>query len=200
MTNTTPTHALEPIAISHRVRWAIFIHNADGHTSELRCSLPVHILDGRVLAEARGCSVMTRQMVLGAVGLARACAELGLSTGDIAEGQTEAENTVEDRELPSYPAHVRDRIANMFLPEAVTVRVSNPWIGRVGTGSLETALRPLLPLKELLRICPEQLLERMWRILLNPSMKQPCEVQAQHRYHEARVRAGTRPVTRRWTR
>jgi len=28
-------------------------------------------------------------------------------------------------------AHVRDRVANMFLPEAVTMRVTNPWIGRV---------------------------------------------------------------------
>ncbi|CAA7263932.1 unnamed protein product [Cyclocybe aegerita] len=134
MTNTTPTHALEPIAVSHRVRWAIFIHNADGHTSELRCSLPVHILDGRVLEEARGCSVMTRQMVLGAVGLARACGELGLSTGvpGDTEAQTDTENAVEDRELPSYPAHVRDRIANMFLPEGVMVRAPSPWVGRIG--------------------------------------------------------------------
>jgi hypothetical protein len=31
-------------------------------------------------------------------------------------------------ELPSYTAHVRDRVANMFLPQSATMRVSNPWI------------------------------------------------------------------------
>ena len=38
-----------------------------------------------------------------------------------------------DRELLSYTAHVGDRVANMFLPEAATMRVTNPWVGRVGT-------------------------------------------------------------------
>lgn len=104
----TPTHSVEPIIVSHRIRWSTLLRNLDGHTSELRCSLPIHILDHRLLEEARSFSAATRRLVLGS-----------------SELPHEEE---EDRELPSYSAHVRDRVANMFLPEAATVRVNNPWI------------------------------------------------------------------------
>lgn len=107
----TPTHSVEPIIVSHRVRWSILIRNLDGHTSELRCSLPIHILDHRLLEEARSFSAVTRRLVLGS-----------------SELPVEEEN---DRELPSYAAHVRDRVANMFLPETATVRVDNPWINHI---------------------------------------------------------------------
>ncbi|KAJ3564919.1 hypothetical protein NP233_g7984 [Leucocoprinus birnbaumii] len=107
----TPTHSVEPIVVSHRVRWSILLRNLDGHTSELRCSLPVHILDHRLLDEARSFSAATRRLVLG--------------SSDIpVEEET-------DRELPSYAAHIRDRVANMYLPEAATIRVSNPWVNRL---------------------------------------------------------------------
>ncbi|CAA7260641.1 unnamed protein product [Cyclocybe aegerita] len=74
------------------------------------------------------------------VGLRAVAVELGLGSADAdtseRNGESASGNMLEaDRELPSYRAHVRDRVANMFLPEAVTVRVSNPWIGRVGTSS-----------------------------------------------------------------
>ncbi|KAH7910105.1 hypothetical protein BJ138DRAFT_1065894 [Hygrophoropsis aurantiaca] len=103
----TPSHSLDPIIVSHRIRWAILMSNLDGHTSELRCSLPLHLLDARLLSNARACTAATRRLVLGAQ-----------------EGQQEQEET----ELPSYTAHVRDRVANMYLPEAATMRVSNPWV------------------------------------------------------------------------
>ncbi|KAF7305976.1 Arrestin-C domain-containing protein [Mycena chlorophos] len=102
----TPTHSLEPITVSHRIRWSILIINLDGHTSELRCSLPLFILDQRLLKEARAYTSPTRRLLLG---------------GDEVPPEEE-----EELELPSYNAHVRDRIANMYLPEAATVRVTNP--------------------------------------------------------------------------
>jgi hypothetical protein len=104
---------VEPITVSHRVRWSILLRNIDGHTSELRCSLPIHILDNRLLEQARSFSAATRRLVLG--------------SSDLPSEEQE------DRELPSYAAHIRDRVANMYLPEAAIVRVNNPWINHVGS-------------------------------------------------------------------
>ena len=36
----------------------------------------------------------------------------------------------DDMELPSYTAHVRDRVANAFLPETGVMRVTNPWVAQ----------------------------------------------------------------------
>ncbi|KAK0462608.1 uncharacterized protein EV420DRAFT_1628125 [Desarmillaria tabescens] len=105
----TPTHALEPINVSHRIRWSILILNLDGHTSELRCSLPLHLLDYRLLEEARSHTSATRRLLLGGP-------------------EVPPEVLQDDMELPSYTAHVRDRVANMFLPESATMRVTNPWV------------------------------------------------------------------------
>ncbi|KAJ7899066.1 hypothetical protein B0H13DRAFT_2337218 [Mycena leptocephala] len=102
-----PTHSPDPVVISHRLRWSILIMNPDGHTSELRCSLPLHILDQRLLQEARAHTSATRRLLLGG---------------------SEVPPEEEEIELPSYMSHVRDRVANMYLPEAATVRVTNPWI------------------------------------------------------------------------
>jgi len=141
-TIVTPSHSLEPITVSHRMRWSIFLKNRDGHISELRCSLPVVILDGRLLQESREISVQTRRLMLGSAGLGLVGDEWAIGAGDGstgAMGDTSGEDDgllppVEaDRELPSYTAHVGDRVANMFLPEAATMRVANPWVGRVGT-------------------------------------------------------------------
>ena len=106
---TTPTHTLEPIIISHRIRWSILISNPDGHTSELRCSLPLHILDPRLIDEARSATVQTRRLLLGGP--------------EVPEG-----DSPEHEQLPSYPSHIRDRIANMYLPDQAVMRVTNPWI------------------------------------------------------------------------
>ncbi|KAJ7495887.1 hypothetical protein B0H11DRAFT_1857140 [Mycena galericulata] len=104
----TPTHSPEPLVISHRLRWSIVMINLDGHTSELRCSLPVHLLDQRLLKEARALTYATRRLMIG--------------------GPEVPREEEEEIELPSYKAHVRDRVANMYLSEAATMRVTNPWI------------------------------------------------------------------------
>ncbi|KAF8658312.1 hypothetical protein AX16_002081 [Volvariella volvacea WC 439] len=108
----TPTHSLEPIVVSHRIRWIIHILNPDGHTSELRCSLPLHLLDHQLLEESKRFTAPTRRLLL---------------------GEPELPVQGDDLELPSYLAHVRDRVANMYLPEAATIRVANPWIVQAGS-------------------------------------------------------------------
>ena len=107
-TFTTPTHLLEPITASHRVRWNILIENLDGHTSSLRCSLPLHILDGRLFDEARSATAATRQLLLGGP--------------EVPDGQDP------DTVLPSYPSHIRDRVANVYMPDQAALRVANPWL------------------------------------------------------------------------
>ncbi|KAJ2919924.1 hypothetical protein MD484_g452, partial [Candolleomyces efflorescens] len=118
-----PSHTLEPITIAHRIRWSIYIRNPDSHISELRCSLPIVILDRHLLNEARACSRMTRRAVLAPGLLDDANEDFGLGGDD-----SHVIDDAEDRQLPSYTAHVRDRVANMYLPEAVTMRVTNPWV------------------------------------------------------------------------
>ncbi|KAF4621110.1 hypothetical protein D9613_000148 [Agrocybe pediades] len=160
----TPSHTLEPISVSHRIRWTIYIVNRDGHISELRCSLPVIILDGRLKDEARDASLLSRRLMIRSAGLVSQVhpgadeEAWGLthhlvrpyhahhhhhhhhhadgSTPDEGDDDLEGEG---DRELPSYTAHVRDRVANMFLPEAATVRVSNPWVNHMGSGTASPA-------------------------------------------------------------
>ncbi len=105
---TTPTHPLEPIIASHRIRWNILIRNLDGHTSELRCSLPLHILDGRLFDEATSATAATRQLLLG--------------------GPEVSEEQDPDTVLPSYPSHIRDRVANVYLSDQAALRVTNPWL------------------------------------------------------------------------
>lgn len=106
---TTPTHSLEPVIASHRIRWSIVIGNPDGHTSELRCSLPLHILDYRLLDEAKSATAETRRLLLGGP-------------------EVPEEGGPDHEQLPSYPSHIRDRIANMYLPDQAVLRVFNPWI------------------------------------------------------------------------
>ncbi len=122
----TPSHGVEPVLVAHRIRWSIFIHNRDGHTSELGCTLPIHILDGRVLDEARTASLRSRRLAL--EGLCRGEDggqedPIGMRLGGGMELLDETARDIEDRELPSYTAHVRDRVANMYFPETATVRV-----------------------------------------------------------------------------
>ncbi|KAJ7777287.1 hypothetical protein B0H16DRAFT_952879 [Mycena metata] len=104
----TPSHQLEPIKITHSIHWSVIVTNVDGHLSELFCSLPVTLLDAQLLSEARTHTRLARQLLVGGP-----------------ESQPEPQ---ESNELPSYVAHVRDRVANMFLSEGNTMRVTNPWI------------------------------------------------------------------------
>ena len=96
------------------------ISNLDGHVSELRCSLPIHILDYRLYDEAHANTLATRRLLLGARDV-----EGGQAVGTNGEEEEE-----EDAELPSYPAHVRDRVANAFMPDQGVMRVTNPWVAQ----------------------------------------------------------------------
>ena len=104
----TPSHDAEPITVAHRIRWYITISNPDGHISELRCSLPIRLLDHHLLAESRKHSCPTRRLILGG-------------------GDCPAERE-EEAFLPSYSAHIRDRVANMYFPDSAAMRINNPWV------------------------------------------------------------------------
>ncbi|KAG9049299.1 hypothetical protein FS837_010719 [Tulasnella sp. UAMH 9824] len=92
---TTPSNLTEPITVNYKLKWSITLSNLDGHTSELRCALPLHILSHHLLDEARAASMQTRAILFGAE--------------DVEPTQTI---------LPSYAAHIQDRIANAL--DAVT--------------------------------------------------------------------------------
>ena len=102
----TPTHYVEPITVIHRVRWSILIANLDGHTSELRCSLSINVLDNRVLPEARAASTPTRRMLFGIYG--------------------GPEESIEETQLPSYNAHIRDRVPTTDQPHSVPSGTRTP--------------------------------------------------------------------------
>ena len=109
------------------------IGNRDGHTSELRCSLPLQVLDHRLLDEARAATLATRRLVLGPSDV-----EGGSAIGT--HGESSDFDAEDDMELPSYPAHIRDRVANAFLPETGVHRVTNPWVAQ--------GVSPVLPWSE----------------------------------------------------
>jgi arrestin-related trafficking adapter 4/5/7 len=104
---TSPSHRLAPMTITHRIRWNVTIdHN--GNSSELRCTLPVHILDSCLLDEARGYTAAAHRLLFG---------DSKVRPED--EGQMD---------LPSYTAHIRDRVANVYLHDAAAMHFENPWI------------------------------------------------------------------------
>ena len=84
---TTPSHTVAPVLVSHKVKWSCTISNADGHVSELRCALPIIILDQALLSEARSAGAATRNLLFG------------------------REDHEAPAELPSYTNHVYDRVA-----------------------------------------------------------------------------------------
>ncbi|CAL1706329.1 unnamed protein product [Somion occarium] len=119
--HATPSHGLEPVQVSHRIRWSILIGNSDGHTSELRCSLPLLVLDNKLIEEARVATLATRRLLLGGQDI-----EGGMAAGT----NGESSDNEDEMELPSYSSHVRDRVANAYLPDQGIMRVANPWIAQ----------------------------------------------------------------------
>jgi len=95
---TTPSHAISPIEVSHRVKWDILIANLDGHYSELRCSLPIQLLDYTVLEEAQAATSVARSLLFGS--------------------DYEPDHP-QEAVLPSYPDHIRDRVADAALYAAL---------------------------------------------------------------------------------
>ncbi|KAG8946920.1 hypothetical protein FRC04_011347 [Tulasnella sp. 424] len=100
---TTPSNLTEPIVINYKLKWSITLSNLDGHTSELRCALPLHILSHSLLDEARAASLQTRAILFGGE--------------DVEPTQTI---------LPSYASHIQDRIANALDLVGHTRLAPNP--------------------------------------------------------------------------
>ncbi|SGY13409.1 BQ5605_C010g05854 [Microbotryum silenes-dioicae] len=90
---TCPTHNVHPCFVSHKIKWSAFIRNPDGHVSELRCALPIHILSPTLAEEAQLASAGSRNLLFGESGVL-------------------AHSDVPQVDLPSYQDHVRDRVAN----------------------------------------------------------------------------------------
>lgn len=85
---TTPSHAVHPIFVSHKIKWSCSISNPDGHVSELRCALPILILDHSLIEEARTNGAPARGLLFGA-----------------------KPEDAQQIDLPSYSNHVYDRVA-----------------------------------------------------------------------------------------
>lgn len=128
--SATPSHSLEPVLVSHKIKWSAFIKNLDGHTSELRCALPIHVLSPLLTEEARLASSGTRSLLFGPSGVLVPAAE-----------------GIQQVDLPSYADHVRDRVANidtatanasLTTPHTNTVQnnlsfVRSPWASPIGS-------------------------------------------------------------------
>ena len=109
---TTPTHALEPIVVSHRIRWYILIGNRDGHNSELRCSLPVAPAGSIAFSRSRWYIPQSRDAYF-------------LGGPEIPE-----EKRGTNWKLPSYrSAAVYDRVANMGLLRRSHINAYNESLG-----------------------------------------------------------------------
>lgn len=90
---TAPSHAVHPVFVNHKIKWSAFIKNPDGHVSELRCALPIHILASHLQEEARLASAGSRNLLFGPSGAL-------------------AHSDVPQVDLPSYQDHIMDRVAN----------------------------------------------------------------------------------------
>ena len=94
---TNATHSVHPVFITHKIKWSCSISNPDGHVSELRCALPIIILDHSLLEEARAAGASSRGLLFGGVAAAEA----------------------QQVDLPSYNNHVADSgNASGFLPRS----------------------------------------------------------------------------------
>ncbi|KAF8609014.1 hypothetical protein BDV93DRAFT_519040 [Ceratobasidium sp. AG-I] len=87
--STSPSSSIEPILSLYKIKFSVIISNMDGHTSELRCALPIHVMDRRLAEEVRLATNATHNLLFGS------------------ENAEETQNI----DLPSYQAHVLDRIA-----------------------------------------------------------------------------------------
>lgn len=94
-TDATPSHNIGPVFVSHRIKWDVLISNLDGHFSELRCSLPIHLLAKEVLEETLAATNATRTALLGE--------DHGVQVQEVI--------------LPAYHDHIRDRVAIAGLTE-----------------------------------------------------------------------------------
>ncbi|KAJ1304789.1 hypothetical protein OPQ81_005925 [Rhizoctonia solani] len=117
--STSPSSTVEPILSLYKVKFSVIISNLDGHTSELRCALPIHVMDPRLAEEVRLATNATHNLLFG------------------------SENTGESQniDLPSYQAHVLDRIAVADVSQP-TRTVSNPLSRANSSGNLAGMMSP----------------------------------------------------------
>ncbi|KAK4054144.1 hypothetical protein OIV83_001169 [Microbotryomycetes sp. JL201] len=130
---TAPSHSVFPCFITHKIKWSAFIkwaerqlridqplltrkirRNPDGHVSELRCALPIHILAAPLAEEARLASEGARNLLFGESGV--------LARSDVPQA-----------DLPSYQDHVLDRVANADTASYFSVSAGftpTPWSHR----------------------------------------------------------------------
>ncbi|KNZ59189.1 uncharacterized protein VP01_1789g10 [Puccinia sorghi] len=110
---TTPTHPIPPVTVGHKLRFSAFISNPDGHTSELRCALPLHVLAAELMAEA--------MLAAGGNGTN---ALVFAPSGTLLHSP---QNDYFPAELPSYSEHVRDRLAPIASAPARPALIPSPW-------------------------------------------------------------------------
>ncbi|KDN49692.1 hypothetical protein RSAG8_01757, partial [Rhizoctonia solani AG-8 WAC10335] len=63
--SASPTSTIEPILSLYKVKFSVIISNLDGHTSELRCALPIHVMDPRLAEEVRLATNATHNLLFG---------------------------------------------------------------------------------------------------------------------------------------
>ncbi|CAE6511815.1 putative HECT-type ubiquitin ligase-interacting protein creD [Rhizoctonia solani] len=117
--SASPTSTIEPILSLYKVKFSVIISNLDGHTSELRCALPIHVMDPRLAEEVRLATNATHNLLFGS------------------ENAEESQNI----DLPSYQAHVLDRIAVADVSQP-TRTVSNPLSRTNSSANLAGMLSP----------------------------------------------------------
>ncbi|KEP54580.1 putative response to drug-like protein [Rhizoctonia solani 123E] len=115
----SPTSTIEPILSLYKVKFSVVISNLDGHTSELRCALPIHVMDPRLAEEVRLATNATHNLLFGS------------------ENVGESQNI----DLPSYQAHVLDRIAVADVSQP-TRTVSNPLSRTSSSANLAGMISP----------------------------------------------------------
>lgn len=112
-----PTHSHEPLIITHKIKWSAFIKNLDGHTSELRCALPIHVLHPLLAEEARLASNGSRSLLFGPSGILVPAAE-----------------GIQQVDLPSYSDHVKDRVASIDTA-SMTSNTATSIVSNGGSGN-----------------------------------------------------------------
>jgi hypothetical protein len=93
-----------------KIKWSAFIRNPDGHTSELRCALPIHVLAPSLAEEARLATSGSRSLLFGPSG-----------------ALIPASANIHQVDLPSYQSHVHDRIASADIPYSGATYTPAPW-------------------------------------------------------------------------
>jgi arrestin-related trafficking adapter 4/5/7 len=121
-TSSDASNIPSPLSVAHKIEFRALLSNLDGHTSELRCALPINILDGYLLREVRSATHATRSLLF------------GNDTGIRPHGIGNDETDIVPAELPSYNSHVRDRVANAEMAASV----------EGGYGRVVVATNPLL--------------------------------------------------------